>query len=113
MKVSLTQPLGPIATSPSYQPIPNGAFGTWMANRTSGVFGLKPLAVMTSRSVKPGDVSTCTWAVFPLVQVSDRPLVGTISKLTALAACAGEASRAPQLIATASPSGRQTRVEIG
>src|SRR3954447_2570580 len=51
-KVSVTEPLAPIATSPSYQPIPNGAFGFWIANRTSGVPGLKPLTVMTSFSVK-------------------------------------------------------------
>ena len=36
-KVSVTEPFAPIATSPSYQPIPNGAFGFWIANRTSGV----------------------------------------------------------------------------
>ena len=91
-KVSVTEPLAPIATSPSYQPIPKGAFGTWIANRTSGVLGLKPLTLMTSFSVKPGDVSTWTEAVACSAQPSGRPLVRTILKLNELSACAGEAS---------------------
>src|SRR4051794_4459352 len=72
-KVSVTEPLAPIATSPSYQPIPNGAFGFWIANRTSGVPGLKPLTVITSFSVKPGEVSTWTEAVACSAQPSGRP----------------------------------------
>src|SRR3954468_24353715 len=95
-KVSVTEPPAPIATSPSYQPIPNGAFGFWIANRTSGVPGLKPLTVMTSFSAKPGEVSTWTEAVACSAQPSGRPWVRTILKLNELAACAGEASAAPQ-----------------
>ena len=106
-KVSVTEPLAPIATSPSYQPIPNGAFGFWIANRTSGVPGLKPLTVMTSFSVKPGEVSTWTEAVACSAQPSGRPWVRTILKSNELAACAGEASAAPQASAEASPSGRR------
>ena len=86
MKVSVTEPFGPIATSPSYQPIPNGAFGTWMANRTSGVLGLKPLTLMTSFSVKPGEVSMWTEAVACSAHSFGRPLVRTILKSIELAA---------------------------
>src|SRR3954469_10565781 len=101
IKVSAPEPVGPSATSPSYQPIPNGAFGSWIANRTSGVPGLKPLTVMTSFSAKPGVVSTWTEAVACSAQPSGRPWVRTILRLNEPAACAGWASEAPQASAAA------------
>ena len=109
----MTEPLAPIATSPSYQPIPNGAFGSWIANRTGGVPGLKPLTVMTSFSAKPGVVSTWTEAVACSAQPSGRPWVRTILKLNEPAACAGEANEAPQASAAASPRAARIRRAVG
>ena len=92
VSVFVTVPVASVVRSARYQPIPNGAFGTWRKNSASVVLGLKPSTLIWNRSLKPSSV-TVTWA-WPLgAQAAGRPFERTMSNWTGLAASAAPGPR--------------------
>src|SRR3954452_6856239 len=110
-KVLVTLPVLSASRSPRYHEMPNGGPGTWMTKTSSPVFGARPLTVIVSFSAKPMLLSL-TEALALVAQPAGRPGLRTKLKLNELAACADEASRAPQLTVATNASRRAVRVEV-